>query len=327
MTIDVPSGATPPSGETGRPLGPPLPSAPIGPPPRSQWKLFLRAFLGHKPAVGALFVLIVMGVAVVFAHRIAPYSNSPQLTSKVLEQSRKGPSAAHWFGTDEQGRDLLTRLLFAGRVSLTVGLVVAFVSGAIGIAIGSVAGYFGGVVDQLLMRTTDLFLVVPGIAVLAMAQKGLDGKELPIVGTLSPSALIISTLSLLFWQPMARVVRGVVLSLKEKEFIEAARASGATGRRIIVRHLLPNMVGPIAVNITLEVALAIISESTLSFLGFGLKPPDVSWGVMLANGESFVGTPQAYLIYFPGLALLLVVLCVNFLGDGLRDALDPQSAK
>ena len=138
---------------------------------------------------------------------------------------------------------------------------------------------------------------------------------------------VYGVLSILFWMQMARVVRGLILSLKEKEFVEAARASGASSFRIITRHILPNIIGPIAVNITLVVGLAIVAESTVSFLGFGLRPPAVSWGVMLSNGESSIGTPNAYLIYFPGLAILLTVLCVNFLGDGLRDAFDPQSGK
>jgi peptide/nickel transport system permease protein len=292
---------------------------------RSQWQLILRRFLRHKVAVLALVILVVLYIVVMFAGSIAPYQNNPRLTGAVLSQARQGPSAKHWFGTDENGRDELTRILYAGQVSLNIGLAVAIFSSLIGVAIGSMAGYFGKLVDQILMRITDLFLVVPGLAVLAMAQMGLDGKDLPVVGKLSTRTLLIGLLSVLFWQQMARIVRGLMLSIKEKEFVEAAKASGASSARIIVRHILPNIIGPLLVNTTLLVALAIISESTLSFLGFGLHPPDVSWGVMLSAGESYVGTPQAYLIYFPGLALLLTVLCVNFLGDGLRDAFDPQS--
>ena len=164
----------------------------------------------------------------------------------------------------------------------------------------------------------------PGLAILAMAQKGLSGKS--ILGFhLSSTSLIILILSFLFWQTIARVVRGLFLSLKEKEYVEAARASGARSGRIIVRHMLPVIIGAIAVNTTLVVGYAIVTESTLSFLGFGIQPPAVSWGTMLNQSEGAVGTPQAYLIYFPGLALLVTVLAVNFLGDGLRDAFDPQS--
>jgi peptide/nickel transport system permease protein len=294
---------------------------------RSQWRLFLRRFLRHRVAVVALFVLLLLYVGVLFADQLSPYALNPRLSAETLANSYKPPSGAHWFGTDENGRDVLTRVIHAGRVSLNVGLFVALISGVVGVAIGSITGFFSGVLDQLLMRLTDLFLLVPSIAILSMAQLGLEGKDLPVVGRISPTVLIILVLSGLYWMQMARVVRGLILSLKEKEFVEAARASGASSFRIITRHILPNIIGPIAVNITLVVGLAIVTESTVSFLGFGLKPPAVSWGTMLSNGESSIGTPYAYLIYFPGLALLLTVLCVNFLGDGLRDAFDPQSGK
>lgn len=294
---------------------------------RSQWRLFVRRFLRHRPAVVALLVLLVLYVGVLFAKQVSPYPINPELNAETLANSYKPPNAQHWFGTDENGRDVLTRVIHAGRVSLNVGIFVALISGVVGIAVGSLAGFFGGVLDQLLMRVTDLFLLVPGIAILSMAQHGLESKELPVFGRVSPTILIIGILSLLYWMQMARVVRGLMLSLKEKEFVEAARASGASSFRIITRHILPNIIGPIAVNVTLVVGLAIVAESTVSFLGFGLKPPAVSWGTMLNNGNNFTGTPNAYLLYFPGLALLLTVLCVNFLGDGLRDAFDPQSKK
>src|SRR4051812_21476837 len=304
-------------------IGPSEP-AQLEPVARSQWHLFLRRFLKHKLAVSALVVLILLYLICFFAPQLAPYPLNPKLTPEVLAGASKGPSAAHWFGTDELGRDQLTRIMYAGQVSLRVGLFVALVSTLIGTALGSVAGFFGGWTDQLLMRITDLFLVVPGLAILAMAQKGLSGKEFFGV-TLSSTTLIILILSFLFWQTIARVVRGLFLSLKEKEFVEAARASGARSGRIILRHMVPNIVGAIAVNTTLVVGYAIITESMLSFLGFGIQPPAVSWGTMLNQSEAAVGTPQAYLIYFPGLALLVTVLAVNFLGDGLRDAFDPQS--
>ncbi len=294
---------------------------------RSQWRLFLRRFLRHRTAVAALLVLLALYVGVLFAKQVSPYPISPELNAETLANSYQPPNGEHWFGTDENGRDVLTRVIHAGRVSLNVGLFVALISGSVGIVIGSAAGYFGGILDQLLMRVTDLFLLFPALITLSMAQKGLESKELPVVGQVSPTILIIVLLSFLFWTQMARVVRGLILSLKEKEFVEAAKASGASSFRIITRHILPNMIGPIAVNVTLVVGLAIVTESTVSFLGFGLKPPSVSWGTMLTNGQSFTGTPQAYLLYFPGLALLLTVLCVNFLGDGLRDAFDPQSGK
>jgi peptide/nickel transport system permease protein len=190
------------------------------------------------------------------------------------------------------------------------------VSTVFGTMVGAIAGYFGKWTDQLLMRFTDLVLVVPPLAILLMAGKHFGGSQ----------TVIITILSVVYWMPIARVVRGVFLSLKEKEYVEAARAAGASDLRIIVRHMLPNTVGPIAVNTTLVVGLAILTESTLSFLGFGIQPPTVSWGNMLGQSVQAVGTPLAYLIYFPGIAILITVLAVNFLGDGLRDAFDPQSS-
>ena len=291
---------------------------------RSQWQLFWRRFFRHRIAVVAGIVLVWLYLMVLLAPHIAPFPLNPRLDAKTLLEARHGPSLRHWFGTDELGRDQLTRILYAGRISLLVGLAVALVSTMLGTAIGALAGFFGGWIDQLLMRFTDLFLVVPGLAILMMAQKGLSGKS--IFGhRLSSQTIIIVILSFLYWQYIARVVRGVFLSLKEREFVEAARASGASSFRIITRHMLPNTIGPIAVNTTLVVGLAILSESTLSFLGFGVQPPTVSWGNMLAQSEGAVGTPMAYLVYFPGLAILITVLAVNFLGDGMRDAFDPQS--
>ena len=284
-------------------------------PARSQVRLVARRFFRHKLAVAALAVLIAFYLMAAFASVIAPYELTPELTGEVLLGARKGPSAAHWFGTDELGRDQLTRVLYAGRVSLVIGLMVALLSTAIGTTVGALAGYLGGWVDKAMMFITDLTLIIPGLAVLMIAQKGLGGSM----------RTIILILSLLFWTTIARVIRGVFLSLKEKEFVEAARAIGCSTPRIIFRHMLPNTVGPIIVNTTLVVGGAILIESTLSFLGFGVTPPDVSWGNMIAQSKNSVGSSMAYLIYFPGLALFLTILSVNFLGDGLRDALDPQS--
>jgi peptide/nickel transport system permease protein len=291
-----------------------------GAPARSQWTLFLRRFLRHRVAVVSLFILVVLYVLVSFPHLTAPYPLNPKKLGPTL-----GPSGKHWLGTDDLGRDQLTRVIYAAHISMTIGLLVAIFSTVIGTIVGSLAGYFGGWVDQVLMRITDLFLVVPAIAVIAMAQVGLTNKKLPLVGRVSSTALIIGTLSILFWQYLARVVRGLFLSIKEKEFVEAAKASGASSTRIMFRHILPNIVGPIVVNTTLVVAAAILLESSLSYLGLGVRPPAVSLGSMLSDAEQWVGTKNSYLIYFPGLVLLLIVLCVNFLGDGLRDAFDPQS--
>ena len=288
--------------------------------PLSQWRLFRRRFFRHKLAVASAIILILLALATVFAPVVTTYDPVQQDLTNI----RKPPTGEHWFGTDTLGRDMFSRVVYAGRISLKIGFFVAIISTLIGTLVGSVAGYLGRWVDQLLMRLTDLFLIIPGLAVLIVANKKFRGQEIFgfKVGT---DTLAIIILSFLLWQTIARVVRGLILSLKEKEFVEAARASGASTARIILRHILPNCIGPIAVNTTLIVGLAILTESTLSFLGFGVQPPEVSWGYLVNDARGTAGTDYAYLIYFPGLAILLTVLCINFLGDGLRDAFDPQS--
>ena len=279
-------------------------------------RLFWRRFCRHRLALVGAAVLVILALAAALAPLLTPFPINPTLDSKTLAQARLAPSLHHWFGTDELGRDQFTRILYGARISLTLGLIVALASTTIGTAVGALAGYFGGRVDQVLMRLNDLLLVIPGLAVLMIAQKGLGGSL----------RVIVLTLSLLFWHTVARVVRGVFLSMRETEFVEAARASGASGLRIVVAEMLPNAIGPICVNITLAVGTAILTESALSFLGFGLQPPAVSWGTMLAQSRGAVGTRLAYLVYSPGLAILVTVLAVNFVGNGLRDAFDPASS-
>ena len=289
----------------------PVPSPQAEPVARSQWQLFWRRLRRHKVAMASIVVLLALVVLCFGASFFAPFPNNQQdiLLGPV------SPNGTHWLGTDELGRDQLTRLLYAGQISLEIGFAVAIISTIVGTIIGAVAGYFGRVSDQILMRATDLFLVVPAIALLALV--------LELFG--HTSLVIILVLAALFWMNVARVVRGQVLSLREKEYVEAARASGASPARIIVRHILPNIIGPIMLNVTLGVAAAIITESTLSFLGFGIQPPATSWGAMLSDAEGYVGTDKSYLLYAPGIMILLTVLAVNFIGDGLSDAFDPQS--
>ncbi len=279
----------------------------------SQWSLFRRRFFRHRVAIFSIFVLLFLVVVCFGANFFAPFKN----TDQDLLLGPVSPNGTHWFGTDELGRDQLSRILYAGQISLKIGFAVAIISTFVGTAVGAVAGYFGKATDQALMRITDLFLIVPSIAILAMALQ-LWGHT---------DTVIILVLAGLFWMYVARIVRGEVLSLKEKEFIEAARAAGASPTRIIVRHIIPNIFGSIMVNTTLGVAAAIIAESTLSFLGFGVQPPQTSWGSMLSDAEGYVGTSKSYLIYAPGIMILITVLAVNFIGDGLRDAFDPQSEK
>ena len=273
-------------------------------------RLLIRRFIHHRLAPASLVILVILVVVCFGAPWIAPF---PQGVQDLL-LGPTGPSAQHWLGTDQLGRDYLSEILFAGQVSLAIGLSVALLATLVGTSIGAIAGFAGGWVGELLMRITDLFLIVPAIALLAVIVQGLGPSPVTIVFALTT----------LGWTYIARVVRAQVLSLKEKDFIDAARGIGASNVRIIVSHLLPNLAGVIAVAMSLAVASAIIAESTLSFLGFGVQSPQTSWGSMLSQAAGYVGTAQVYLLYFPGFFILITVLCVNFIGDGLRDALDPQ---
>jgi len=278
----------------------------------SQAALAWRRFRRHKLAMTSLLLLILIGLAATFAGLLTPYGYAAQHLTEILQ----APNHKHLLGTDVLGRDELSRVLYGGRVSLVVGLGVALSAGVLGTLVGAVAGYYGGVLDNVVMRVTDLFLSIPLLVVLIIASQATKGGVLDIV----------IVLSAVLWMPLARIVRGVFLSLKEKEFVEAARMVGASNRRIILRHLLPNALGVIIVNITLTVALAILLESLLSFLGFGIQPPTPSWGNLLDEGRQMMQI-AGWMVWFPGLAILITVLCVNFLGDGLRDALDPTQRR
>jgi peptide/nickel transport system permease protein len=278
----------------------------------SQRTLMWRRFRRHKLAIASLVTLVVIGLATLLAGVLSPYEYSEQHLDQILQ----GPSAKHLLGTDQLGRDELTRLLYGGRVSLLVGLGVALVSGVVGTLVGVAAGFYGGRLDNAVMRLTDLFLSIPLLVLLIIASRATGGSIRDIV----------LVLSLALWMFLARIVRGLFLSLREKEFVEAARSIGASNRRIIFRHMLPNALGVIIVAVTLTVAIAILTESLLSFLGFGIQPPTPTWGNMLEDGRPQM-TYAAWLVWFPGLAILITVMCVNFLGDGLRDALDPTQRR
>jgi len=300
-------------GSPGMPIGAELGIGALdGPKPRSQWQLFRSRFLKHRLAVFSLVLLILLIFACFAANLVAPFPANQQ----DLLIGAVGPNSHHWLGTDELGRDLLSEILYAGRTSLRIGLTVAFLSTVLGTVVGAVSGYFGKWADQGLMRLTDLFLVIPQLVVLAIAIQGFGSTQV----------VIALSLAALFWMGEARVVRGQVLALREREFVEAARSIGASPMRVVFRHIIPNCMGPILVGATLGVAGAILTESALSYLGFGVQLPATSWGNLLSSARGYVGTPQAYLIYFPGLMILITVLAVNFLGDGLRDALDPYGS-
>lgn len=281
---------------------------------RTQWALARRRFLRHRLAVGSAIVLVL-----IFAASLAaPFLTNYEPLDINLDDTSVGPAldGGHLFGTDVLGRDYFTRVLYGIRTTARVALLVAFLSTIIGTVIGGIAGYYGGWIDNVLMRFTDLMLTLPFLAVLLVASAFLgQGSEYRI-------ALI---LALLFWTFLARVVRGSFLSLKEKEFVEAARAIGASDIRIMVRHLLPNSLGPIIVNATLTVATAILVEATLSFLGVGIRPPTPALGLLIAEGQGQFSL--WWLVTFPGLTIVAICLCINFIGDGLRDALDPTQAR
>jgi ABC-type dipeptide/oligopeptide/nickel transport system permease subunit len=292
---------------------------------RSQWAYARMRFFRHKLAVASVVVLVGISLVAIFANRVAPYGYD----DLDLNNIASGPTFKdhHLFGTDLLGRDYLSRVILGIRTSLWVAVFVAVLSTLIGTTLGAIAGYYGGQTDNLLMRFTDLVLTLPALAVLLVAAKYL-GQNDSQVGpfTLTQPEKVALILAFLFWTGLARIVRGVFLSLREKEFVEAARAAGASDRRIIFRHILPNCVGPIAVTMTLVVALAILTEAALSFLGFGIQPPHPALGSLIADGESN-GFDTWWLVTFPGLVIVLVALCVNFIGDGLRDALDPTQRR
>lgn len=278
----------------------------------TQWQLARRKFFQHKLAMTSLVILLFVFTAAMLADWIAPYGFAePDVPNRSQPPTLE---ASHYFGTDKIGRDYFSRTLYGTRTSVYVAFIVAGLSTAIGAVIGGIAGYYGGAIDNILMRITDLFLTVPFLAILLVLSA--------FLGAGSPVRVAI-ILGLLFWTGLARIVRGEFLSLREKEFVEAAKVLGASDKRIIFRHILPNTMGPIIVNATLTVAAAILVEAALSFLGFGVQPPFPALGVLIAEGQDSL-TTLWWLATFPGLTIVLIALCINFVGDGLRDAFDPK---
>lgn len=277
-----------------------------------------RRFRRHRLAMLGSVVMLIVISSIIFAPFITPYDP----VASNLQAQLEGPSAAHWFGTNQLGQDLFTRVLYGGRISLTIGAAVVALTVTLGSVLGALAGYYGGVVDNIIMRITEAFLSIPRLLVLIMvAQLLRDRKIMGMTsGSITPIILVIGLLS---WMGVARLVRAQILSLKQKEFTEAARASGAGHTRIITRHMLPNAISPVIVAASLAVAGAIITESGLSYLGFGVQPPTATWGNMLKDGQAQM-TYAPWVAVFPGLMIFITVLAINFIGDGLRDALDPR---
>lgn len=279
-------------------------------------EMIWRRFWKHPGAVAGSIVLGALVLAVLLAG-LSPYdSQKSDLSSRF-----QPPSLAHPMGTDALGRDLLTRVLYGGRISLMVGFSVVVIALLIGVPVGAVAGYFGGWVDNVLMRITDTALALPSLLVLILLSAILRELDAPLLEK-NPVLVIAGVIGLLSWMFVARLVRATYLSIREMDFVIAGRTLGASDFRIIVRHILPNAIGPIIVENTLEIGYAILEESGLSFLGFGIQPPTPSWGNLLSNAQEHM-TKHPWMAIFPGLMIFLAVISINYIGDGLRDAFDP----
>ncbi len=281
----------------------------------SPWRDFLRRFVRNRPAIVSFWILVVLaGLAVVFTsmevtRHYWPYNpDAVDLTVKL-----QGPTASHPLGTDNLGRDVFTRMLHGTRISLTVGFIAVGVSVTIGILVGALAGYFGGIVDSILMRFVDMMMCFPTFFLI-----------LTVVALLKPSIYnIIIVIGVTSWTGTARFVRAEFLSLRQRDFVMAAVAAGLGSRRIIFRHILPNALAPVAVSAVLGIAGAILTEASLSFLGFGVPPPAPTWGNILADGKVYI-LDAWWLIVFPGLAIFVTTLSFYLVGEGMREALDPR---
>ncbi|MEA5500115.1 ABC transporter permease [Limnoraphis robusta] len=291
--------------------------------PRTLWGDAWRRFKRDKMAVFGLIVLLLIIIAVVFL----PLIYTTPIDKIDFGNSASPPSWEHPFGTNDLGQDQLARMLAGGRISLTVGVAAMMVAIFVGTLIGAISGFYGGIIDSLLMRITDLFISLPQLPLLLLViylfrepMKAVAGPEVGIF------LLIVLVVGGLTWMSVARLVRASFLTTKEMDFVMAAKAIGAKPSRLIRVHILPNVLSPIIVAATLAVGNAIITESTLSFLGLGFPPDVPTWGRMLFDAQNYLETAP-YMALFPGLAIFLTVLCINYVGDGLRDALDPQSKR
>ena len=283
---------------------------------RAEWLVFLRRLSARRTALFGLAVMVVVLVTAVAAPLISPFDPIEQDLGDLRLKApgfRDAGGRVHWLGTDHLGRDLLARVIHGARPALMVGFAAVVISGLIGMMAGLVSGYFGGRVDDALMRLADIQLAFPFI-LLAIA----------VIGVLGPSLkTIIAVIGVSSWVVYARIVRSAVLSLREREFVQAALALGSGDGRVLIRHILPNALTPWLVVATLDMARVIVIESALSFLGLGVQPPTPTWGGMLADGRVYISTAW-WLATFPGLAILVTVLGINLFGDGLRDTLDPR---
>jgi len=293
-------------------------------PPSTNRKRFVRAFFRNHIAVIGLVIVITMIFSAIFAPYIAPYDPNFVNPADRLQP----PSPQYFLGTDNFGRDIFSRLLYGAGISLVIAFVAQSVAISIGISLGMISGWFGGWIDDTIMRLTDAVFAIPGLMFLIVWVAVIDPQTIPLfhffnsLGLSAEQISIFFALGLIGWPADARMMRSQVLTIKEREYVVAARAMGASNFRIMVRHLLPNAVAPSIVLASLGIAGAILAESTLSFLGLGVQIPNPSWGTMIDEGRNFFTNAWWYAI-FPGLAIMITVLGFNFVGDGLRDALDP----
>lgn len=289
----------------------PEPMAPMPQKPETLTRIAVEKFMKNKLAVVGLVMLILIVLAAIFAPYLTPYEPSTQELLKKLTP----PNSEHWLGVDTLGRDMYTRMLYGARISLLVGFASVTASIIIGTIVGAVAGYYGGLVDAFLMRVVDVFLSFPSLFFL-----------ITIVTIFSPSInMLIFAFALFGWTGTARLVRGEFLSLRTREFVLAAKTMGVRSSKIIFSHILPNAMGPIIVSATLNIGIIILAESALSYLGLGVQPPTPSWGNMLQDAQNITIMYQSpWYPIFPGLAIFVTVIAFNFVGDGLRDALDPK---
>lgn len=276
---------------------------------RSQLKEVWRRFCRNKQAMIGLAMLLLLIFVAVFANVIAPYDPVEQNLLIRLQ----GPSAAHWFGTDELGRDIFSRILYGARISLTVGLIAVSISCVAGCALGAIAGYYGGILDTVIMRISDIMMAIPSIllniSIVAALGTGLQNVMIAIGISSVPA--------------YCRIMRASLLSLKNQEFVDASRVAGSTDFYIIMHHIIPNSLAPLIVQATLKIGGAILSCASMSFIGLGIVPPTPEWGAMLSTGRDFL-RDAPHLTAFPGLAIMFAVFSMNLIGDGLRDALDPK---
>ncbi len=289
-------------------------------PPTSPWKEAWRRFRRHRLAVASSVILMVMVAAIALGPVVWPVAiNDIDFSSKL-----QGPSFSHPLGTDDLGQDVLARILYGGRISLAVGISAMVIAMVVGVTIGAVAGMLSGWVDAAMMWLADLFLSLPALPLLLLLMYLFGDTVKKALGPEGGAfVLVVVVIGGLRWMPVARLVRAQFLSLREKEFVEAARALGASRMRQVVRHILPNALGPVIVAATIDVAAAIIAEATLSFLGLGFSSDIPSWGSTLRDAKDYLDIAPHWAL-FPGAAIFLTVLTINFIGDGLRDALDPR---